>query len=94
MVGSTKTHKMYLIQLTGRLHGVGFRYAVAQYANVHNFVGIVRNIHDGVEIIINDKDFLKHFDSALMSRVETQNIEESNIVGAKYKDFRIVESRY
>jgi acylphosphatase len=86
--------KMYRILFTGRIHGVGFRYAVSQYANSHKFVGTVRNIPDGVEVIINDKDFLKHFDSPLMSRVESQNIEEINIVGAKYKNFRIIGSEY
>jgi len=94
MTHTSKSNKMYLITLTGRLHGVGFRYAVAQYANSDKFVGTVRNIPEGVEIIIDDKDFLKNFDSSLFSRVETQNIEESNVVGAKYTDFRIIESKY
>jgi hydrogenase maturation factor HypF (carbamoyltransferase family) len=94
MVVSTKKPKMYLILLTGRLHGIGFRYAVLQYATARKFVGSVRNIPEGVEIIINDKDFLKNFDSPLFSRVETQNIEESNVVGVKYKDFRIIRSGY
>jgi hydrogenase maturation factor HypF (carbamoyltransferase family) len=96
MLGSEKNHKvhMYLIILTGRLHGVGFRYAVSHYANVHHLVGTVRNIPEGVEIIINDKDFLNNFDSPLMSRVDTQTIEESNVVGVKYKDFKIVRSEY
>ena len=86
--------KMYLIILRGRLHGIGFRYAVSQYANANSFVGTVRNIPEGVEIIINDKTFLKHFDSPILSRVETQTIEEFNIIGIKYKDFRIIDSRY
>ena len=94
MVESKKKHQMYLILLTGRLHGIGFRYSVSQYAHSHNFVGTVRNIPDGVEIIINDKDFLKNFDSPLFSRVETQTMEEMNVIGAKYTDFRIIDSRY
>jgi len=94
MIASTKSSKMFLIQLTGRLHGVGFRYAVAQYANAHKFVGTVRNVLNGVEILINDKYFLKNFDSPMFSRVETKTIEESNVVGAKYKDFRVIDSRY
>ena len=92
----TKTDNiiMYKILFTGRIHGVGFRYAVSQYAHAHNLVGTVRNIPNGVEIIINDKDFLKNFDSLLLSRVESHNIEESNVVGVKYKDYRIIGSEY
>jgi acylphosphatase len=86
--------KLYKILFTGRIHGVGFRYAVAQYAHKHGFVGTVKNISNGIEVIINDKDFLKNFDSSLMSRVESQTIEEVNIVGARLKDFRILGSEY
>ena len=86
--------KMYKVLFTGRVHGVGFRYAVSQYAHKYGFVGTVQNIPDGVEVIINDKDFLKNFDSPLLSRIESQAIEEVNIVGAKYKDFKISGSEY
>ena len=30
----------------------------------------------------------------LFSRVETQTMEEMNVIGAKYTDFRIIDSRY
>ena len=86
--------KLYKILFIGRIHGVGFRYAVSSYANSHNFVGTVRNIPDGVEVIINNKDFLKNFNSPLLSRVESQTTEEITIVGAKFKDFKIIGSEF
>lgn len=86
--------RMYKIIFIGRVHGVGFRYAVSQYAKSHKLVGTVRNIPQGVEVIINDKDFLEHFESPLMSRVESQTIEEIDIVGKKFKDFEIGGSEY
>jgi len=86
--------KLYKILFTGRIHGVGFRYAVSSYAKSHHFIGTVRNIPDGVEVIINNKDFLKNFNSPILSRVESQTIEEITIVGAKFKDFKIIGSEF
>jgi hydrogenase maturation factor HypF (carbamoyltransferase family) len=82
--------KMYRILFTGRVHGVGFRFTVLHYAKIHNYVGTVQNIPEGVEIFINDKNFLRYFIPPSFARIDSETIEEADIVGKTYKDFRIV----
>jgi len=86
---------LYHINISGKIHGIGFRAYVQKIAIEHKLVGTVRNIPEGVEIIVNDKDFMKKMERfPMLSRITSHNIEEMNIVGAKYKGFNIIESEY
>lgn len=47
----------YLIQVFGRVQGVGFRYFASYIANAFNLTGLVKNCEDGsVQIEIQGKD--------------------------------------
>ena len=86
---------MYKIILYGRVHDVGMRAAVCQLAIQNRLKGIVRNTEDAVEIIVNDKDFIKKLESLpIFSRVENYTIDEHDVVGARYKEFRIMPTEY
>ncbi|MEM4257949.1 MAG: carbamoyltransferase HypF [Candidatus Thermoplasmatota archaeon] len=50
---------MYKIFIEGVVQGVGFRPYIYRKAHYHHLVGSVRNTGNGVEIIINDKHFMK-----------------------------------
>jgi hydrogenase maturation protein HypF len=49
---------MYIIFVQGIVQGVGFRPYIYRKAVEHNLVGYVKNTGNGVEICINDKDFI------------------------------------
>jgi hydrogenase maturation factor HypF (carbamoyltransferase family) len=86
---------MYKYLLQGIVHGVGLRYHVLQIANKHKLVGTVRNVPEGVEIIVNDKDFMKKMtDLSSMVKITKCTVEKANLIGASYKDFRVVISTY
>ena len=58
-------------------------------------LGTVKNIREGVEILINDPNFMNKLDRLpALARIEDYSFEEIELVGAKYKDFRILESEY
>jgi hydrogenase maturation protein HypF len=50
---------MYKLFIEGIVQGVGFRPYIYRKAKEHNLVGSVRNIGNGVEVIINDKNFIQ-----------------------------------
>jgi len=50
---------MYRLFVQGIVQGVGFRPYIYRKAKEHNLVGSVKNIGNGVEIIINDRDFIQ-----------------------------------
>jgi hydrogenase maturation protein HypF len=50
---------MYKLFIQGIVQGVGFRPYIYRKAKEHHLVGSVKNTGDGVEIIINDKDFIQ-----------------------------------
>ncbi len=50
---------MYKIFIEGIVQGVGFRPYIYRKAKQHKLVGSVRNIGSGVEIIINDREFIQ-----------------------------------
>ncbi len=50
---------MYKIFVEGVVQGVGFRPYIYRKAHQYHLVGSVKNTGSGVEIIINDKDFIK-----------------------------------
>jgi acylphosphatase len=86
--------KFYKINIYGRVHGVGFRYTVLNKAKELGLLGIVRNTHDGVEIIVNDERFMERLDIPLSSRIDNQTIEELETEKSRYKDFKIIDSSY
>jgi acylphosphatase len=45
--------------ITGNVQGVGFRYFVLSKAKSLGLRGFVRNLSRGVEIVINDPDFME-----------------------------------
>ena len=85
--------KFFKISVYGRVHGVGFRYSVLNKAKELGFLGTVRNTHDGVEIIINDEDFLEKLDIS-SARIDDKMIEEIDIPKSRYLDFKIIDSTY
>ena len=86
---------MYRIIISGKVHGVGLRAYVQKIASEHNLVGTVKNIPDGVEIIINDENFMKKMERfPMLARVTNHTIEELDIIGSRYKGFQILESGY
>lgn len=86
--------KFYKINIYGRVHGVGFRFSVLNTAKAHDLLGSVRNTHDGVEIIINDKDFIDKINIPSFARIDNKTIEEIDISKSVYTSFRIIESSY
>ena len=82
--------KFYCICVYGRVHGVGFRYAVMNAALKHGLFGTVRNTNDGVEIIVNDKDFFEKVKLSGFARIDERTIEELDLPKFQYKDFRII----
>ncbi|MFH1403021.1 MAG: carbamoyltransferase HypF [Candidatus Altiarchaeota archaeon] len=80
----------YRIIVRGVVQGVGFRPFIYREAVDRGLNGIVRNIGDGVEVIVDDKDFVKVFDYAPpLSEIREVNVER---VGGSYSGFKIAES--
>jgi len=86
--------RFYRINLYGRVHGVGFRYAVLNAAKAHGLLGTVRNTRDSVEIMVDDKDFLEKIDIPSFARIDEKTIEEIDLPEGRYTDFRIIDSTY
>ena len=85
--------KFYKISVYGRVHGVGFRYSVLDKAKESGLLGNVRNTREGVEIVVNDRDFLSKIDVP-SARIDDTTIEEINIPKSQFTDFRIIDSTY
>lgn len=49
---------MYSIHVKGIVQGVGFRPYICRKARQYKLTGTVKNTGDGVEIIVNDKNFI------------------------------------
>jgi acylphosphatase len=86
--------KFYRISVYGRVHGVGFRYAVLNKAKELGLLGSVRNTHDGVEIIVNDERFMQKFKPPSYARIDSHVIDAIEVEKSRYKDFRIIDSTY
>lgn len=83
---------MYKLIVKGIVQGVGFRPYIYKKAIEHNLVGTVKNTGDGVEIIINDKDFIKKLnDLPPLARIDSYNIKKIN-TKEKYSNFSILKS--
>jgi hydrogenase maturation factor HypF (carbamoyltransferase family) len=86
---------MYRFLLQGTVHGVGLRYYILQVATRHKLVGTVRNVSDGVEIVVNDKDFMEKMTTLpSMIKITKHTVEKINSISMNYRDFRVVMSEY
>ena len=83
---------MYKIFVQGIVQGVGFRPYIYRKAKELNLVGSVRNIGNGVEIIINDGDFIQKLtDLPPLAKISQYTIKE--IISRKhFSDFFILKS--
>jgi hydrogenase maturation protein HypF len=83
---------MYKIFVQGVVQGVGFRPYIYRKAKEHRLIGSVKNIGNGVEIIINDKDFLdKLVDLPPLAKISHSTVKK--IRGKKqFNDFSILTS--
>jgi acylphosphatase len=85
----------YIIEVRGRVQGIGFRADVKSFADKHNIYGLVKNIEDGsVSICAQSKkeniDYLIEWleKSPGLSKVEKIIINPKE-VKIKYNDFQI-----
>jgi hydrogenase maturation protein HypF len=83
---------MYKIFVQGVVQGVGFRPYIYRKAKEHTLVGSVKNIGNGVEIIINDRDFIQKLtDLPPLAKISNYTIKE--IKSKKhFSDFSILKS--
>jgi len=83
---------MYKIFVQGIVQGVGFRPYIYRKAKEHNLVGSVRNIGNGVEIIVNDKNFIEKLaDLPPLAKISQYTVKE--ILSRKhFSDFFILKS--
>jgi len=85
---------MYKIFVQGIVQGVGFRPYIYRKAKEHRLVGSVKNIGNGVEIIINDKNFIQKL-TDLPPLAKISNYTVTEIKSKKYfSDFSILKSSY
>lgn len=89
---SVSIMKFFRINVYGRVHGVGFRYSALRAAKENKLCGTVRNTRDGVEIIVNEKDFLERLDLPSFARITDKTIEEIEL--EEFSDFKIIDSTY
>jgi len=85
---------MYKIFVQGIVQGVGFRPYIYRKAKENGLVGSVKNTGNGVEIIINDKDFIKKLtDLPPLAKITDHAIKEMKSKKT-YSDFIILKSTY
>ena len=83
---------MYKIFIKGIVQGVGFRPYIYRKSKEYGLVGYVKNVGSGVEVIINDKDFIKKLkDLPPLAKINDYTITKINS-NKKYFDFSICES--
>jgi len=85
---------MYKIFIEGIVQGVGFRPYIYRKAKQYKLVGSVKNIGNGVEIIINDRDFIEKLtDLPPLAKITQFTIKE--IKSKKlFSDFFILKSSF
>jgi len=86
--------KFYKIFIQGIVQGVGFRPYIYRKAKENNLDGTVKNVGSGVEIIINDKNFVrKLIDLPPLAKITNHTVKEYKL-DTKYADFTILKSTY
>ena len=84
----------YKIFIQGIVQGVGFRPYIYRIAKENNLKGTVKNTGSGVEIIINDKDFIKKLrDLPPLAKITDHKIKKYE-KDKKFLDFNILKSSY
>ena len=89
-----KDEEFYRIFVEGIVQGVGFRPYIYRKAVENKLLGTVKNIGNGVEIIINDKDFLKKLnDLPPLAKITDHSIKK---IDSKkdFSNFSILKSAY
>ncbi|MBN1860757.1 MAG: carbamoyltransferase HypF [Candidatus Thermoplasmatota archaeon] len=85
---------MYKIFIQGIVQGVGFRPYIYRKAKEQKLVGSVKNTGNGVEILVNDKDFIQKLtDLPPLARISNYTIQEYKSKKTFY-DFSILKSAY
>ena len=88
MVGN----RFYKIFVQGIVQGVGFRPYIYRKAKEYNLIGSVKNTGNGVEIIINDEDFIKKLtDLPPLAKITDYTVEELKSEKL-FSDFFILKS--
>ncbi len=83
---------MYRIFVQGIVQGVGFRPYIYRKAKEYNLIGSVKNTGDGVEIIINDRNFLQKLtDLPPLAQISHYHIEKDTSK-KQFSDFSILKS--
>jgi len=90
----SKNNVFYKIFVEGIVQGVGFRPYIYRKAVENKLVGTVKNTGNGVEIIVNDKDFLKKLnDLPPLAKITNHSVKK--IVSKKqFSNFSILKSVY
>lgn len=83
---------MYKVFVQGIVQGVGFRPYIYRKAIEHNLIGSVKNIGNGVEIIINDKDFIEKLtDLPPLAKISKYTVTKYKSK-KQFSDFSILKS--
>ncbi|MFC2154677.1 carbamoyltransferase HypF [Candidatus Altiarchaeota archaeon] len=83
---------MYRIFIQGVVQGVGFRPYIYRKAKENKNIGSVKNVGNGVEVIIDDPDFVERLvDLPPIARISDYKVEELG-TSRRYSDFSILES--
>jgi hydrogenase maturation protein HypF len=83
---------MFRIFVEGIVQGVGFRPYIYRKAKENNLVGSVKNTGNGVEIIINDRNFINKLnDLPPLAKISNYNVKTIS-TKQKFNDFVILKS--
>ena len=87
-------NRFYKIFVKGIVQGVGFRPYIYRKAKENNLVGSVKNTGNGVEIVINDKNFINKLkDLPPLAKIKEYTIEKMG-PNQKFSDFFILKSSF
>lgn len=84
---------MFRYLIRGVVQGVGFRPYIYGKAKKLGFIGFVRNIGEGVEIIINDKEFIKKLSDLPPLVKIASSTKENYEANNSFLDFSILKSK-
>ncbi|UCH72228.1 MAG: carbamoyltransferase HypF [Thermoplasmatales archaeon] len=89
---SAKNHFMYKIFIQGIVQGVGFRPYIYRKAKENKLLGYVKNTGNGVEIVVNDKNFIKKLtDLPPLAKISDYTVEKIRLKKL-FSDFSIIKS--
>jgi hydrogenase maturation protein HypF len=92
MHNKLKRYEYYTYHIQGIVQGVGFRPYIFRKAKAAGLYGQVKNVGNGVEVIINDPDFMKKLlDLPPLAKVTGFRVWKTDEY-TQYSDFRIAES--